>query len=285
MVKKFFLNLFIYIILFIIVSNLFALAVINIPALSKVLDFAPEVYVANINSKKTITSDTIILGDSVAHQIFKSSMGIKDSFYDLTTNQAVSLAGQYILIKNAIDNNTSIKEVYLIYHPRSFSNDLDQIWTFDYFVKPFYNFKDRKYFSQSVIKHLENIKLYKMAIFPIIKVIPNFPSLDYSRFISNSSKNRSFLSNTSVEYLIKIEEACKDKGINFKVIACPVRESSIDDYSTFKKQINDNGLQGIFKDYFKEMVISEDNLYIDDFHLKKDYIANNRQSIIDNLIN
>ncbi|MHB1377776.1 MAG: hypothetical protein ACYCXB_10230, partial [Candidatus Humimicrobiaceae bacterium] len=169
--------------------------------------------------------------------------------------------------------------------PRSFSNDLDQIWTFDYFVKPFLSFSNKKYFSENVLNKLKKIKIYNLAVLPIIKIIPNFPSLDYSKFLANSDKNRSFLSDISIEYLQKIKMECEKKNIKFRVISCPIRKSSIDNYDLLKKQITDNGLGDIFENYFEKMVIYENTDFIDDFHLKKDYISNNREDIISNLIN
>lgn len=78
---------------------------------------------------------------------------------------------------------------------------------------------------------------------------------------------------------------CEKKNIKFRVISCPIRKSSIDNYDLLKKQIIDNGLEDIFQNYFEKMVIYKDTDFIDDFHLKKDYISNNREVIISNLIN
>ena len=283
--KKFFINLTIYIVLFLIISNLFALIITNVPTFSKILDFGPEVYIAIANSKKRTDYKRIILGDSVAHQIFKSYDAVKDNFYDLTTNQAVSMVGHYILIMNIINNDNSIGEIDLVYHPRSFSNDLDQIWTFDYFAKPFLSFSNKKYFSKNVYDKLNKLKIYRIAILPIIKIIPNFPSLDYSKFLSNSNENISFLSDISIEYLKKIKKECESKNIKFKVISCPIRKSSIDNYDLLKKQISQNNLEDIFQDYFKGMLIFNDSDFIDPFHFKKDYIINNRENIINSLLN
>jgi len=283
--KRFFINLGIYFILFFITSNLVALLITNIPVLSKTLDFGPEVYIAITNSNKKTNDSTIILGDSVAHQIFKSFDSIKDNFYDLTTNQAVSMAGQYILIMNIINNNKNIKEIYLVYHPRSFSNNLYQIWTFDYFVKPFLTIKNKKYFSQLVLEKLNKLKIYKIAIMPIIKIIPNFPSLDYSKFSEDSNKNLSFLSDISIEYLKKIKIECQKNNINFKVISCPIKKSSIDNYDLLKKQIHENNLEDIFQDFFKKMQFYDDSNFMDPFHFKKDYIIKNRENIINSLLN
>ena len=78
--KKFFTNLILYMILFLITANLFALIIINIPTFSKIMDLGPEVYVANINSKKRIIYEKAVLGDSVAHQIFKVTRELKTTF-------------------------------------------------------------------------------------------------------------------------------------------------------------------------------------------------------------
>ncbi len=284
--KKFVLNFIIYIFLFLTFSNLIAIIILNVPMFSKILDFGPEVYIANINSKKSLEHDIVVVGDSVAHQIFKPFDDVKDDFFDLTTNQAVSMAGQYILIMNIINKNSDvIKEINLVYHPRSFSNNLDQIWTFNYFVKPFFNLNNIKYFSQSVLKKLDNIKLYKIAILPMIKVIPDFPSFDYSKFMKNSNENTAYLSEISIEYLKKIKNECKNRNIEFNVISAPLNIESIDDYAYMKQQISENGLDGIFHNYFDNMIIYEKDVFLDPFHFKKDYLIKNRQLIIDSLIN
>jgi hypothetical protein len=82
---------------------------------------------------------TLYLGDSVARQLFApGSEGDPQTRY-LTSNQAISLAGHYFLLRDALDNFPAARQVYFLYAPSSWANDLDQVWTHDYFCGYFHS--------------------------------------------------------------------------------------------------------------------------------------------------
>ena len=60
----------------------------------------------------------------------------------LGTNQAVSMCGQYFIARSAIEHDPAIKELVVAYQPDSFTNNLDQVFCFNYFVRPFYPYAE-----------------------------------------------------------------------------------------------------------------------------------------------
>jgi hypothetical protein len=85
---------------------------------------------------------TILLGDSVARQLFPPGMEPKElngRFRFLTSNQAISMAGQYYLLQDALRSCPGTTDVYLLYFPGSLANDLGPDFTHDYFCGYFHS--------------------------------------------------------------------------------------------------------------------------------------------------
>ena len=61
---------------------------------------------------KENTYETLVLGDSLGRNAL-STIKIHNSILDLTTNNAISLAGQYFIIKRYLQNNPRPKNIFL----------------------------------------------------------------------------------------------------------------------------------------------------------------------------
>lgn len=104
------------------------------------LSVSPEIYVAiERASEPSQAVHSIVLGDSVAHQLFPpgSARGADERF--LTCNQAGSLAAQYYILADALRSFPELHEVYLLYYPGSFENDLGPPYANDYFCGFFHS--------------------------------------------------------------------------------------------------------------------------------------------------
>jgi len=81
---------------------------------------------------------SIYLGDSVAHQLFMPGSERDPTARFLTSNQAVSVAGQCYLVEESLRSFPNLKDVYLIYVPGCFSNNLPNELSHDYFCGYFH---------------------------------------------------------------------------------------------------------------------------------------------------
>lgn len=87
-----------------------------------------------------ILIDTFRLGDSVGKNLIGTN---RDSnTLNLGSNQAISVLGQLLFFNKFIkgyqnDISSVVFEGYI--KPKSFFNNLNQVWTFNYFIKYFYN--------------------------------------------------------------------------------------------------------------------------------------------------
>lgn len=84
--------------------------------------------------------DTLRLGDSVGKNLIGTNRN--NNTLNLGSNQAISILGQLLLFNkfNLSQKKVDSRIVFEGYiKPESFFNNLDQKWTFNYFIKFFYN--------------------------------------------------------------------------------------------------------------------------------------------------
>ena len=72
-----------------------------------------EIYTAIDKSKKNNNSKTLLIGDSVANQIFNNEEEF-EKLNSLATNQAISLAGQYFLLNDYLKTIKMLKGSFVL---------------------------------------------------------------------------------------------------------------------------------------------------------------------------
>ncbi|MCH8330347.1 MAG: hypothetical protein IH946_03040 [Bacteroidetes bacterium] len=227
-------------------------------------DFYGKSIYRNINRSNTdLGAATLIIGDSGADQLYTSTKS-HGKAVSLTTNAAITMAGQYIFLQNALKNN-DLKKVVLIYNPLSFSNNLDTATSYQYFIKPFYTIENKVYFDTSVNDALIPFFLPSLSQLPLIKATNWVP--DFSFRLEKSTVE---LSPINKNYLKKISELTLERGIQFSVLPGMIKESKRNDtFQELRSLIKANGLQDAFKDYFNKMIFLEDKWFRDEVHVWK----------------
>lgn len=96
----------------------------------------------------SLSKDYIILGDSVADQIypFSSSNGY------FTTNAAVLTAGNYILAARLLENHPNITRIYYVAVPQVIGLKFERDQTCHNFIKPFLTDRNREYFDTYLLE-------------------------------------------------------------------------------------------------------------------------------------
>jgi len=207
----------------------------------------------------------LYLGDSVDEQIV-SSKNLATNELNLSTNQAISLVGQYILLKNLIENKNKIDTVELRILPMSLSNNLDNQLTYNYFLKPFYKKRNYKNLSGTVISQIEKIPFYFLSQYlPVLTSLwsPNTPQPTINHVFSPINK----------EYLAKIFLLCKGHHIYLNFRSSPICESNRQSFLLFKREaLKTNSIN--FKEYFNSIKFYPTNYFLaDQIHFKKEFLT------------
>lgn len=213
-----------------------------------------EVYTAiDCSNSKVEKGTVIVMGDSVARQLYGVG-AYREGIYSLASNQAISLAGQYVLLHNLLKNNRSaIAKVYLVMHPLSFRNDLDQVFVYNYFIKPFYLVENFQIFSEHTMNKIDQVPLYFTSFLPVTRMTNFTPNLTgYDQPVPASAAEKKYrMSFVSLEYLRRMNSELADAGIAFEVVA-PVLNDEYQCYDSedLKKALAANGLTAPFSGYF-----------------------------------
>jgi hypothetical protein len=223
-----------------------------------------ETYNSLKKSKKKNKSKILLLGDSVGNQLFPNEEN-KDEINSLACNQAISLVGHFALLQNYMKAGNKVDKVILLFTPFSFGNNLDQVFTYHYFLKPFYNSDYIPMFSSTVEKQIEKIPYCNFVQVPHIKITswsPNYNSIDEKKY--------TFLSPISVEYLSKIKALSIQYNFEFDIIPTPV---SIEKKAIIEKmdlnEVTINNFNEEFNNYFSDIVYLESSEFKDGTHLNE----------------
>ena len=233
----------------------------------------------------------VIIGDSVGRQLLPTGPG-KKSLY-LTSNQAISMTAQYILVEKYISRFPGqVKDVIAIFHPYTLANNLDQQWTFNYFFLPFFTRENDRYFSPLVFSLMKKCKycyLYRQGFIKkfIKKHLEHF-QVDFSTlgnhpfdFNGYTTADRIYLAPIAREYLVKLDDLCKQNRIKFHLLCPPLSDNYLSDFSFIKIQIRENGLTDLFKDFFAKMFyLKKEAFKHDGIHYKTNYLKRLRETII-----
>lgn len=230
-----------------------------------------EIYVSIKKSKTKKKVKKLIIGDSAGKQLYDNNT-YNDSIYSLTCNQAISAVGYYILLENFIRSNKGQlpDEVIMIINPRSLLNNLDQIYTYQYFLKPFNKPGNQVYLNELCKKQIHKVPYYYTSQFPFI-VNSNWTPY-YNAGIDSSF---GFISPISNEYLLKIKQLCSSNNLPLSIYSPPLslaNKQNIIAYSHCRTEFKKCELEKEFTEYFKKIKFLPDRLFSDHMHFKKQYI-------------
>jgi hypothetical protein len=222
-----------------------------------------EIYHSIFKSKQKKQTKKILLGDSVGRQLFSNTTN-NDTINSLACNQSIAMVGQYILLNNYLLAGNTIDTVFMIFTPFTFRNNLDQIFTYHYFLKPFYTKEYFKFYTKKVHEQVGKIPFRQFCRLPFI-LTSNWAPF----FVSKDEISYTFLSPLSVEYLNKIKELSIKYNFKIIIVAPPLSiYNKIFIEKMDRNEIVKNNLSKEFENYFENIIYLDDAYFVDHTHLK-----------------
>ena len=199
----------------------------------------------------------------MGNQIFSNKTN-NDTIYSLACNWGIGVVGHFILLNNYLQAGNKVDTVYLLSAPFSFSNNLNSVYTYHYFLKPFYRDEYYPLFTETVKQQIKKVPYSYFCKYPYVLTSNWAP-----KFVSKDKIDYTFLSPISVEYLIRIKELGDKYNFKFIIIATPSRFSNKPIFEKMNKnEIVKSKLDNEFKNYFKNIIYLDDTNFLDPVHLK-----------------
>jgi len=202
--------------------------------------------------------DKLLLGDSVCRQIHgrKST----STMLNLSENQSYEIAGNYILLANLLEHGSSFDTVALYFNPFSLTCDINQIYTYNYFIKPFRPYLDK--LDKLELVDIENTfpKQSRFNFLPVVKY-------QFSNWQLEAVEESTVISSTSMKYLEKIMQLCEESDMYFVFKAMPIKASRQKEVETIASNSQEYLHQyPTLRKYFENIAYLPDSLYLDEAH-------------------
>lgn len=255
---------------------------------------ALEVYDALDRSEKNEGCTKLILGDSVARQIFfpPSQQDQTDDICFLATNQAIMTAGNYILLERFIENNPQLEEVYYIARPDSIMSSINFHYTYSYFVTPIYQEPFVSYLDDETKECFEdtfgrifierNFMKWLFAKYPALLDLYQ----DNRQMLLRMpwEKTDSYKENMSMIYLQRMKETCDAHHITFHLLSPPLPESFSYNFQRLQENIIPIGGNEMFYEYKNSIQYLDDKEFVDKIHINKLFLNGKLKEIQSKLL-
>jgi hypothetical protein len=156
----------------------------------------------------------------------------------------------------------------MIYSPLGFWDNLDQIYTYHYFLKPFYNEEYKPLMTENVFKQIHKIPFYYLCQIPIVL------TSDWSPELMAEKRDYTFFSPISKEYLEKIVSLSREYRFNLHIIPPFISEYWHETINSFNiNEIEEQLFSKDIKSYLKRINYINDSCFSDHLHLKYNHIG------------
>jgi hypothetical protein len=230
------------------------------------------------SSEKVSDADTLYIGDSVGGQLAPFE---GDS--SLCSNGAVLVAGNYLLVQEAIRSWPNLRTVVYLCSPQGLSNRFERRRTCNNFMKPFLRPGNVQFLDRSVFDRMDRRPQSYLYFAAPVKLAP-FDDLDMS---DGDPGDREVLSDFNLHWIPKLDSMCKANAKELLLLSAPLSEGArakSNDWARMRAQIAKHGLQDIFDPYFRSMVHLPDSLLRDDVHWKRDWMDTHRAGLFKRIL-
>lgn len=232
-------------------------------------------------AQKDDGTTALILGDSFAYQVFIHLKDYNPEISFLMSNGAVTMAGQYVIAKEYLDNHPEATDVYLLVLPESIGRTFDTKWGYQYAVLPFIETHTLADFNEETVQIMKDTygELFMNETIATLvdkSGINRKLYLNYMREKTDGYK-LSYYYELSDIYLMKLIDLCNSKNVNLYFYPCPVSEAKRDEVTTYEASYEESETYKINPDYFDMIYYypaewSEDNTHLEYEYRSPEYV-------------
>lgn len=218
---------------------------------------------------------TLIIGDSVCHQMFQGLQQYNENICMAGSNAAISMTGQYILAEEYIKNHPDATDIYLFVLPASLCSTFDTQWGYQYTVMPFVETDTLKLLDQETINIMESVYGSFFMKPQVVRIIDK-SAVNRKLYLNMIADYRTgYTQKTTYEiadqYIRKIYELCKENDVEFHLYPCPVSDSKYQYTEELKNDYDNTWLQTCFPEYFDKILVFPDEQTRDGIHFTGEY--------------
>ena len=216
----------------------------------------------------------LIIGDSVSRQLFTGLEDMNPDFLMVPSNGCITLSGQYILAHMYMESHPDAEAIYLFLLPDSFLRTYNTSLGYQYAVAPFVMTGTTRFLDDNTIRIMEDtygsqMLRWRVATFFDVSGIARKLYLNILPKFSNGYMPDNPLE-ISDQYLSKLADECRERGVTLYLYPCPVCESARPQVEAMQGY-DLSVIESVNPDYFDEIVYYDPVESSDGVHFTDDY--------------
>lgn len=230
-------------------------------------------YIARAQTQDGTTK--LIIGDSVCRQMFLGLQEYNSDFTIIGSNGAITVAGQYILAKEYLDNHPEATDVFLILLPESLGRTFDTTYGYQYTVMPFAETNTLGELDKNTLDIMASV-YGDVFLNPRVVTAIDLSGINRKLYLNLLRDNATgyTLSNyfeIADQYVVKISDLCKERGVNFHLYPCPVSEIKKEEIDSLEEAFAESEIYRLNPNYLNMVYYYSADQAADGTHFSGDY--------------
>lgn len=223
----------------------------------------------------------LVVGDSVCYQMTNGLRDLNREYSLVGNNRAVTIAGEYLLVKEFLDTHEGITDVYVIVGMDALQTSIDVNYGYQYVAIPFLRDELLDGLEEDTIDEMEDTFgrfFMQKTVAELIgdssvnrKLYLNY--IKEHAVIDPDAGNEIVMSDLAADYLYKIYDLCEEYGATMHLHPTPIMDNPWR-YSQAKalaKDFEARGLSELFPNFFDEIIYYPEEQFVDGIHFGEPY--------------
>lgn len=246
------------------------------------LNASNEVITYIEKAREKDASTKLIVGDSVCNSLFGELQDLNPDYKILCCNKGITMAGQYILTKEYLDNHENVTDIYLIAISNSLITGFDTDFGYQYAVIPFVKTNTLLHLEEETIEEMKDLYFELFLNENVIAYVENSPLikklyLNVEKELKPTILKLSFPEVTTT-YIRKIYDLCEENNIKMHFVSPPLAESEQrkEIEAVLKEEYRKSELYQMFPKYYENYIYYPAELFPDGIHPNVDRAEKNK---------
>lgn len=220
-------------------------------------------------------STVLIIGDSIANQLFWGLQVNNPKTDILTSNAALMITGQFLLAEEYIKNHPDATDIFLVIHPLPLTRTFDTEWGYRYGVMTYVETDTIDNLDKNTIDAMASVYGTFFMRKNIVRLIEDSP-ICRKLYLSYIDLNREdYVQESPFEiadqYVKKLYDLCRINQVELHVYPSPVSEYFRNQVTELSEEYGNTWMSTIFPDYFSQIMFFPDAWSEDLSHFSGEY--------------
>ena len=227
----------------------------------------------------------LLVGDSVCAQMTEAFFDCNQQYCLVGNNRALTMAGEYLLVKEFLETHENVSEVWLMTGPDLLQTSIDATYSYSYVVLPFLQADLLGELDEETAEEMEETFGSFFLKKPVAELIAG-SAVNRKLYLNyvkereealekgESRENQTVgMSDLAERYLRKIYELCDAQGVACYLIPDPLADTPArrKQVEQIRQDFETRGLERLFPDYFSEITYYPADQFSDGIHFGRPY--------------